>query len=74
MSVMIEAARTTASPASIWALVVVAVGGLVFWLSAVALASRNTAARHRRVPDVPDMPAAPIPAPRAADADQPQHQ
>lgn len=106
MSVMIEASRTTASPAGIWAVVIVAVAGLGFWLSAVALASRDPSIRHRRVPDMPgpvlggthvsdcgrsvapnrdfaaafdsreeDAYHAPhVPAPRTADADQPQHQ
>lgn len=37
---MVEAVRTTASPAAIWTIVVVAVVVLVFWLTAVLLADR----------------------------------
>ena len=37
---MFEAARTTASPAAIWTIVVVAVVVLAFWLTAVMLADR----------------------------------
>jgi hypothetical protein len=38
---MVEAARTTGSPAAIWAIVVVAVVLLAFWLAAVMLADRS---------------------------------
>ena len=37
---MVEAVRTTASPAAIWTIVVVAVVVLAFWLTAVLLADR----------------------------------
>jgi hypothetical protein len=41
---MVEAAaRTTASPAAIWAIVIVAVVLLVFWLTAITLADRSQA-------------------------------
>jgi len=38
---MVEAARTTASPAEIWAIVIVAVTVLAFWLTAIMLADRS---------------------------------
>jgi hypothetical protein len=38
---MVEAARTTASPAGIWAIVIVAVVVLAFWLAAIYLADRS---------------------------------
>jgi hypothetical protein len=38
---MVEAVRTTASTAGIWVIVVVAVGLLAFWLSAIFLADRS---------------------------------
>jgi hypothetical protein len=38
---MVEAARTTASPAATWAIVIVAVVALAFWLTAIYLADRS---------------------------------
>lgn len=38
---MVEAARTMASPAGIWAIVIVAVVTLAFWLVAITLADRS---------------------------------
>ena len=38
---MVEAARTTASTGAIWAIVIVAVVALVFWLVAIYLADRS---------------------------------
>lgn len=38
---MVEAVRTYASPAGIWAIVIVAVALLAFWLTAVMLADRS---------------------------------
>ena len=38
---MVEAARTTATPAATWAIVIVAVVALVFWLTAIYLADRS---------------------------------
>ena len=38
---MVEAAQTTASPAAIWAIVIVAVVALAFWLVAIYLADRS---------------------------------
>jgi hypothetical protein len=38
---MVEAARTTASPGGIWAIVIVAVTLLAFWLTAIMLADRS---------------------------------
>ena len=35
---MIEAVRTTASPAAIWTICIVALGCLIFWLGAIAVA------------------------------------
>lgn len=49
---MIEAVKTTASPAEIWAIVVVAVACLVFWLGAVAWADRHPLWRGRQVPEM----------------------
>ena len=40
---MVEAVRTTASPAGIWVIVVVAMGLLAFWLTAIMLADRSQA-------------------------------
>ena len=50
---MIEAVKTTASPAEIWAIVVVAVACLAFWLGAVAWADRHPLWRDRQVPEMP---------------------
>ncbi len=38
---MVEAARTTATPAATWAIVIVAVVALAFWLTAIYLADRS---------------------------------
>jgi len=38
---MVEAARTTATPAATWAIVIVAVVALAFWLAAIYLADRS---------------------------------
>lgn len=38
---MVEAARTTASTGAIWAIVIVAVVALAFWLTAIYLADRS---------------------------------
>lgn len=45
---MFEAARTTASPAATWAIVIVSVVVLAAWLSAVMLADRYQARRSGR--------------------------
>jgi hypothetical protein len=37
---MVEAVRTTASPAAIWTICVVALGCLIFWLGAIAVADK----------------------------------
>jgi hypothetical protein len=50
---MIEAARTTASPAAIWAICIVAVACLAFWLIMVSYADRHPYVRQRRLPDMP---------------------
>lgn len=50
---MLEAARTTASPAAIWTICVVAVGCLAFWLAAIWVADRNPIWRHWRAPEMP---------------------
>jgi hypothetical protein len=50
---MVEAVRTTASPAAIWAIVVVAVGCLVFWLVAIWVADKNPVWRHWQAPEMP---------------------
>jgi hypothetical protein len=50
---MVEAVRTTASPAAIWAICVVAVACLAFWLSMVTYADKHPYVRHRRLPDMP---------------------
>ena len=50
---MVEAVRTTASPAAIWAIVVVAVGCLVFWLAAIWVADKNPVWRHWQAPEMP---------------------
>lgn len=49
---MIEAVRTTASPAAIWAVCVVMVLCLAFWLIAVHVASRNPASGSGRMPSL----------------------
>jgi hypothetical protein len=50
---MIDAARTTASPAAIWAICIVAVACLAFWLFMVSYADRHPYVRNRRLPDMP---------------------
>jgi hypothetical protein len=52
MVAMVEAVRTTASPAAIWAIVVVAVGCLVFWLAAIWVADKNPFWRHWQAPEM----------------------
>jgi hypothetical protein len=51
--VVIEAVKTTASAGEIWAIVVVAVVCLTFWLGAVAWADLHPDVRHRQVSDMP---------------------
>jgi hypothetical protein len=48
----IEAAKTTASPAEIWGIVVVAVACLAFWLSMINWADRNPRYKHSQIPDM----------------------
>lgn len=50
---MTEAVRTTASPAAIWAICVVAVACLAFWLIMINYADKHPYVRHRRLPDMP---------------------
>jgi hypothetical protein len=50
---MVEAVHTTASPAAIWAIVVVAVACLAFWLVAVGFADAHPRIRHRQISDMP---------------------
>jgi len=50
---MIEAARTSASPAAIWTICIVAVACLAFWLSMIWYADRHPYVRHQRLPDMP---------------------
>ena len=50
---MFEAARTTASPAAIWTICVVALSCLVFWLGAIALADRYPFWRNWQPQDMP---------------------
>jgi len=50
---MIEAVRTTASPAAIWAIVIVAVVCLAIWLGAVAWADMHPIWRHHQEPEMP---------------------
>jgi hypothetical protein len=50
---MVEAVRTTASPAAIWAIVVIASVCLVFWLGAVAWADMHPPVRRRQLPEMP---------------------
>jgi hypothetical protein len=45
-------AQTNTSTTGIWAIIVVAVACLAFWLGAVALAARDPGVRHRRMPDL----------------------
>ena len=53
---MVEAVRTTASPAAIWTICVVAVGCLAFWLSAIWVADKNPVWKHWRGWRMPEMP------------------
>jgi hypothetical protein len=46
---MVEASNTTVAPAGIWAIVIVMVLLLAFWLSAIALADRSQARASGRV-------------------------
>jgi hypothetical protein len=46
------AVRTTASPAAIWTIVVVAVVCLVFWLAMIWYADRHPYVRQSRLPDM----------------------
>lgn len=50
---MYLAVRTTASPAAIWTIVVVAVVLLVFWLAAIWYADRHPYVSQRRLPGMP---------------------
>jgi len=50
---MVEAVRTTASPAAIWTICVVAVVCLAFWLIAIYYADSHPDVRHRRLPVMP---------------------
>ena len=50
---MIEAVRTTASPAAIWTICIVALGCLIFWLGAIAVADKYPFWRHWQAPDMP---------------------
>ena len=50
---MDEAVRTTASPAAIWTICVVAVLCLAFWLFMINYADKHPYVRHRRLPDMP---------------------
>jgi hypothetical protein len=50
---MIEAARTTASPAAIWTICIVAVACLAFWLGMVSYADKHPYVRDRNLPDMP---------------------
>jgi hypothetical protein len=50
---MFEAVRTTASPAAIWTICVVALGCLAFWLGAIAVADHYPFWRHWQAPDMP---------------------
>lgn len=50
---MVEAVRTTASPAAVWTICVVVVACLLFWLAAIAWADMHPIVRHRRLPMMP---------------------
>jgi hypothetical protein len=50
---MTEAVRTTASPAAIWTICVVAVLCLAFWLFMINYADKHPYVRPRRLPDMP---------------------
>src|SRR6516225_1758890 len=50
---MNEAVRTTASPAAIWTICIVALGCLIFWLGAIAVADKYPFWRHWQAPDMP---------------------
>jgi hypothetical protein len=49
---MVDAVRTTASPAAIWTICVVAVACLAFWLGMVVVYATRPDPRHRRVTDL----------------------
>ena len=48
MIAMIEAARTTTSPAGLWLVVIVAVACLAFWLGMLAIVSQDPGGARRR--------------------------
>lgn len=50
---MFVAVRTTASPAAIWTICIVALGCLVFWLGAIAVADHYPFWRHWQAQDMP---------------------
>jgi len=50
---MFEAARTTASPAAIWTICIVALGCLIFWLGAIAVADKYPFWRHWQAQEMP---------------------
>jgi hypothetical protein len=49
------AVKTSASPVEIWAIVIVAVGCLVFWLSMVYRADRHQVRASGRTPGLPEL-------------------
>jgi hypothetical protein len=69
---VIEAANTNASPAGIWAIVIVAVLALAFWLSAIFLADRSQvrASGRSRAALSGAWVGASVPGPRVAEAPQ----
>ncbi len=54
---MVEASQTTTSPAGIWAIIIVAVVLLAFWLSAILLADRSQVRASGRARLAGDWPA-----------------
>jgi hypothetical protein len=50
---MVEAVRTTASPAAIWVICIVAVSCLAFWLFMISYVDRHPYVRNRRLPTMP---------------------
>jgi hypothetical protein len=71
---MVEASQTTTSPAGIWAIIIVAVVLLSFWLSAILLADRSQVRASGRARLAGDWPASSgawvggsVPGERAAD-------
>lgn len=67
---MVEAAKTTASAGEVWAICVVMVICLAFWLSMVAWADKNPVHRGRDLPDMPGR--AWVPGQRVSETDQPE--